>query len=755
MLKFLFAFIFGFSVIQVNAQSTTLTGSVIDPTSYTWSYGTITAIFQPSPGVPGPYTWSGGAFNQLPATVSLDSGGNFTLSLPSNTAIVPSGSTWLINVCPNASLQCAVVNAPLTGGSVNISSLVTASSAWPVGGISPTQISKVYNVAQAGTPPLNQGGMVYNTTNQTMNVYGTGGWTPFAVVGGLPVVTNPGGNQTVTQPLNTIFNFITSGTGTLQHNGNAVLDTTTGLLTGTAELYNPSSTQTITQPTGTSTNLNTFNTIYYSNNYTSLALAVAAACNGTVPGTVIIPSGTFAQSGFTTIPSFCTLSGQGTQSIIGGGLAVTGNYVLLKDFAVTEGRVVTVDCIDIAGSHVIMNDMTVDNCGNNGILIANSHVNVQNSDIYNNGKTIAGGQGTAGIQISAATAIRDIVIINNTIHDNSGGIQIANTGVTGQDHSGISFTENRIYNNANDAILATISNTGGGNMTGIRAENNEIFCNGWPASGAGFSTNCSAGFLQSGAVSSGNGVGVDIIQQNGLTILRSIITGNYIHDNTFEAVALSTVINPVVSTSGTAVTWVSGTHFNTQWVAGQYILIAGVSYQIASVSSNTALTLSTSAGTQTNVGTSVPGYMGAIVANNYSLQNGGPCGGGGCTSVGPGFYNELSDGNTYANNIAENAWLDGYIDFYSSFTLYTGDSAFSNGVGAVSGNQAGFNNSGGFEVFYDGVSVGAHSTTSAVGIFNATSQKTKILANSIHATTPITDTGTGTLYLSTTATPTY
>jgi hypothetical protein len=59
-----------------------------------------------------------------------------------------------------------------------------------------------------------------------------------------------------------------------------------------------------------------------------------------------------------------------------------------------------------------------------------------------------------------------------------------------------------------------------------------------------------------------------------------------------------------LSTSGTAVT---GTGFNTAWTTEMPIWINGASYQIASVTSSTALTLVTSAGTQTNVAYTVVG----------------------------------------------------------------------------------------------------------------------------------------------------
>src|SRR5579859_5085987 len=56
----------------------------------------------------------------------------------------------------------------------------------------------------------------------------------------------------------------------------------------------------------------------------------------------------------------------------------------------------------------------------------------------------------------------------------------------------------------------------------------------------------------------------------------------------------------VVNTSGTSVTFVSGTNF-ANWIAGFNIVINGVTYNIQTVNSNTSLTLTGSAGTQTGV----------------------------------------------------------------------------------------------------------------------------------------------------------
>lgn len=82
---------------------------------------------------------------------------------------------------------------------------------------------------------------------------------------------------------------------------------------------------------------------------------------------------------------------------------------------------------------------------------------------------------------------------------------------------------------------------------------------------------------------------------------------------TYSTTPCSTGSAAAVDTAGTAVTWKAGTKFNPLWVGP--IVINGVTYAIASVADATHLTLTTSAGTQTNRGYSVTGIGNFIVTD--------------------------------------------------------------------------------------------------------------------------------------------
>lgn len=82
---------------------------------------------------------------------------------------------------------------------------------------------------------------------------------------------------------------------------------------------------------------------------------------------------------------------------------------------------------------------------------------------------------------------------------------------------------------------------------------------------------------------------------------------------TYSKTPCNTTGTPKLSTAGTAITWVSGTTFNTLWTGP--IIINGSAFSIASCSSTTSCTLTTSAGTQTSVTWSLTGIGNFVITD--------------------------------------------------------------------------------------------------------------------------------------------
>lgn len=190
------------------AQSSVVSGTIVDPGSNVWSEVQIQATFTPAPGVQGPYTWQGGAYNPNPAPIIGDSSGGVSITLPRNDAIVPSGSTWTINICPNATQQCAVINIALTASTTDLEAAINNAAAWPVGKIPATFMSKVYNPTQFGTLPVNQGAIAYDSTTKLPIYFNGTIWQDFAGNGANAIIGNPTTSQTITQPPGTILNLV-------------------------------------------------------------------------------------------------------------------------------------------------------------------------------------------------------------------------------------------------------------------------------------------------------------------------------------------------------------------------------------------------------------------------------------------------------------------------------------------------------------------------------------------------------------------
>jgi hypothetical protein len=100
---------------------------------------------------------------------------------------------------------------------------------------------------------------------------------------------------------------------------------------------------------------------------------------------------------------------------------------------------------------------------------------------------------------------------------------------------------------------------------------------------------------------------------NGSTGTWKVVSKNSLRDEE----NFDTTISGSVNTNGTAVTWVSGTKFKNDgsWAAGTPITINGVTYRIASVASDTSLTLESTAGVQNGVA-----YLGAHT-NTHTIKH--------------------------------------------------------------------------------------------------------------------------------------
>ena len=188
-------------------QNTATSGTVSDTDGQTWNNGTWQATFTPSPSHPnlGDYNINGVPLNPalLLRNGSLDGAGLFTVSIYSNTAVSPAGSTWVFQFCPYASAPC--YNTPpttITGASQSINSVSTGIPPVRFPAMASAPFAYGYADGEVSQNPK-PGGQYFNVTLNASRYWNGTAWVAYASSGG-----------TVVNSINTVPGAFTfNGTG--------------------------------------------------------------------------------------------------------------------------------------------------------------------------------------------------------------------------------------------------------------------------------------------------------------------------------------------------------------------------------------------------------------------------------------------------------------------------------------------------------------------------------------------------------------
>lgn len=162
------------------AQSTTVSATVVDQSSVTWANGTWALDFVPNPNSGSPPFWNGNPFpsTQWHYSGALDSSGHFSQSVPSNNFITPSGSTYTVTVCPNATAQCSIIiRETFQGTSMDISTTITNNT--PAISVKPGPLAIAYNDNQVNVQNSQVGYFYLNVTSGSPRYWNGLAWNPF------------------------------------------------------------------------------------------------------------------------------------------------------------------------------------------------------------------------------------------------------------------------------------------------------------------------------------------------------------------------------------------------------------------------------------------------------------------------------------------------------------------------------------------------------------------------------------------------
>lgn len=180
----------------VKAQNTTVNATVVDSDGTTWANGTWSITFQPNPNYPAAiYNINGTPLSptEMNQQGVLTSGGGLSVVVYNSTLVSPIGSSWSLNICPQASSPCGNFQFQTSGSSMNISSNLT--SIIPAPRFKTISGSFGYNITEAQLTGL-PGSTFYNVTLGCQYVYSGAVWSCMSPTAGSYVST------TTTSPQN-------------------------------------------------------------------------------------------------------------------------------------------------------------------------------------------------------------------------------------------------------------------------------------------------------------------------------------------------------------------------------------------------------------------------------------------------------------------------------------------------------------------------------------------------------------------------
>jgi hypothetical protein len=149
--------------------STVVSGQVTDLGAQAWANGSYQFQFVPNPQFPtGPYTWTGGTLNTV-ISGTLNGSGAYSQSVPSNSAISPQGSKWILQVTPNATSPSFSTSPTIITGATQTLNVTPPAIAITVSSTISGPLPRAYSDAEISSGAI-IGTEYYNVTSATVRV---------------------------------------------------------------------------------------------------------------------------------------------------------------------------------------------------------------------------------------------------------------------------------------------------------------------------------------------------------------------------------------------------------------------------------------------------------------------------------------------------------------------------------------------------------------------------------------------------------